>query len=586
MAQKFWFQKPNKQSSTKKKMKTPSTTDGWKFERACIERTNQRRLGVRFPTGPGRWSYDTFDIDLIESPEQLRKTLLKAGVDFRSVSSVKKEQIEFLDKMRATVGVEEKIVTSKPGFRGKGDFILGECLIGTATQTHRWASTARDQKIGVSHGNWSYWRTEVAAKLIYSSYGSVGLMTSLAAPLQSYVRDRISTAPLSETMVINYSGGSTSGKSFAARIIAGTIGSPDSVSNWDFTYCGLEEDAEGHNDLPLVLDDTEKHVDISIDFKKAMRAVTQVIPSGKCRRRSVSVSATLPSLEWTTIGFSTSPKRIEELAKDVGWKRSQGERARWIDVPVPEPEAGGIFDELGGSPNEKLKKSAALIRRMENGIASNYGLLMPRWIELLLKKDLAARVVELCDKFVKAAEPQGQPWESRFARKFGLLYAAGKIATENGLLPWPDDWAWRATHRCHRRALAATRVDQQFAQRVMRRLNVLASDPKTFPKATTGGTSPVKLDTTALGVSLGLDGKQVLAIRDEEFVKHVGGKQVYNAVIKAFHAQGLVLKGQGHANTRQLLVPIKVGDVVIKKPRFLLVDRAKLKTACNPNAAH
>ncbi len=67
---------------------------------------------------------------------------------------------------------------------------------------------------------------------------------------------------------------------------------------------------------------------------------------------------------------------------------------------------------------------------MERGIALHYGHVMPAWIEVLLADDHAGTLLALQDSFVKFAARAGSGYDARFANKFGLLYAVGKLAVE------------------------------------------------------------------------------------------------------------------------------------------------------------
>ena len=71
------------------------------------------------------------------------------------------------------------------------------------------------------------------------------------------------------------------------------------------------------------------------------------------------------------------------MAKELklGW---QGQDAvRILDIPVPGPELGGIFDRLG-SATDIQGESTRLARKLEKDLKDNYGVLLKPWIEYLL----------------------------------------------------------------------------------------------------------------------------------------------------------------------------------------------------------
>ena len=118
---------------------------------------------------------------------------------------------------------------------------------------------------------------------------------------------------------------------------------------------------------------------------------------------------------------------------------SRGPRCRLFDIAVPEPSKGGIFDRLSGSAKARAKRSVALIAKLERGYSNHPGHTIPAWISVLLTRDWSKRIVALADEFVSLVVPDGNGWERRFARKFGVVYAAMTLAVETGVLPWPED---------------------------------------------------------------------------------------------------------------------------------------------------
>ena len=76
----------------------------------------------------------------------------------------------------------------------------------------------------------------------------------------------------------------------------------------------------------------------------------------------------------------------------------------------------------------------------------------------MLTYDLADRIIDHFYDFVEATAAGSNGLERRFAMKCAMLYAAGMIGVESGLLPWPDDWPMRAVRHCYENSLrSATR---------------------------------------------------------------------------------------------------------------------------------
>jgi hypothetical protein len=499
--------------------------------------------------------------------------LKKRGAVF---SGTKKDQIRFVAALLRAAERETGILAMKPGWRKDG-FILGRRMFGTAKGKHRWYSTAaalQEGEIGRHRGTLELWDRDVGQLALRSTLLTLGICVGLAAPLPSYVHHRRKKQLVSETAIINLSGvsaaaGSGVGKTTVGRAVAGLIGPPHLQAKWDFTRRGLEEAAEARNDLPFVLDDTEKHDESEGPLKTAVKRVTQIIPDG--RSKIISVRADVPVLSWSTFGLSTSPGPIEEL---IG-KRSNGERVRFIDVPVPAEAQGGIFDNLedGADPVAAGKK---LIQRLEKGVAQNYGLVFPLWIRHLLKHDMADHIFALVDEFVRLVAAEGSGWDARLARKFGVFYAAGCLAVEAGILHWPRGWVRKAIKRSYWRAVKAIRSEAELVAKSISRLAQLAADRDRFIAVPSGAKGRVALGANALGLRTRYKGQNVLAVRDEALRALCGSSNLAKALVKQLGAGGALVGGHGHARTTQLPIPVEIGGKRMDKPRFWLIDEAAL----------
>ncbi len=169
----------------------------------------------------------------------------------------------------------------------------------------------------------------------------------------------------------------------------------------------------------------------SMPLRRAITTVTQSLPDGASKVVSrVARDHGLPRLTWSTFGLSSSPRPIQEIAREEGWIRSLGEQVRLIDLCVPSSSRGGIIDVPPPGTRNVAEFSLRTARRMERGIALHYGHVMPAWIEVLLADDHAATLLASQDHFVKVAARAGSGYDARFASKFGLLYAVGKLAVE------------------------------------------------------------------------------------------------------------------------------------------------------------
>ena len=225
---------------------------------------------------------------------------------------------------------------------------------------------------------------------------------------------------------------------------------------------------ELRNEIGAIFDDVEKHIGEQLTLEKAIAIVTQSVPDGQSKEISKIVHAQgLDQKSWSTFALSSSPKPMGDLIK----KRSQGHKVRFMDIILPPRSAGGIIDN---PPNglDRVEFAKSTVREIEEIIASNYGHLFPRWIKLLLSTDLSDEILQLIDKFVLGVRGNESGYEQRFARKFGILYAAGN----HGLLNWPEGWPAKAIAKCYRNAKAASRRDEVRVETAITRLQQAVTD--------------------------------------------------------------------------------------------------------------
>jgi hypothetical protein len=200
----------------------------------------------------------------------------------------------------------------------------------------------------------------------------------------------------------------------------------------------------------VVLDDTESSDSTSDQqLLKAMKFYAQRLSSGRSKAIAKGAAGgTFPPLKWFCFGVSTGPETLAEIARRIGSKRS-GERVRFLEMVVPPNAQGGIFGaELSGA-RQKVEDPDELIGKIESAISENHGVLFDVWVKFLLSNDQSAQVRSLVDEFVKMTAGGENGLETRIARKFGVMYAAGLIAVEAGLLPWSADWVSKAVRYCY-----------------------------------------------------------------------------------------------------------------------------------------
>jgi hypothetical protein len=322
----------------------------------------------------------------------------------------------------------------------------------------------------------------VLTTALSSPYLSLAILIALAGPLVDYVETKLRVRLLSETAVFHFAGESSSGKTTLAGVAQSVFGSPEIDTDYEASDRGIAEHAYRRNNLALVIDDTESLALGDQATLDKMLKLAQHLPRGRTKAISGrSVRSDLPDLRWSCNAISSGPETVAELAARLRRKR-RGDRARLLDVKLPSAKDGGIFGGLVTANRKPAGDSAGLVRRLEAAILSSHGVLYDAWIEYLIANDAATRIVELFNEFVSATASRAVGLEQRFAGKFAILYAAGRVGVESRLLPWPRDWPMRAVGHCYGNSLRQRDPESAAVAKAIRRLAHSLNSTDRFPR--------------------------------------------------------------------------------------------------------
>ena len=185
------------------------------------------------------------------------------------------------------------------------------------------------------------------------------------------------------------------------------------------------------NDTVFVVDELGQADDRELGAMVYMVAGAQ----GKARMRAdASLKA---SYRWRVLVLSSGEAPIAaRIGEGQKVKRAHaGQLVRAIDIP--EGRALGMFDEV--EPNFDAK---AFADEMKVAASTYFGVAGPQFVRELIERGVTGeRVRKLVAEFVAAAlkgvtRDHGQV--VRVAERFGLIAVAAKLATEFGLVSWPE----------------------------------------------------------------------------------------------------------------------------------------------------
>jgi hypothetical protein len=298
--------------------------------------------------------------------------------------------------------------------------------------------------------------------------------------------------------------------------------------------------------------------------------------------RSKEVQDRFRDLSWSNFTLCTSNKTGAQMAAELGLEWAEQEQVRFIDIPVPPACEGGIFDRLDSSNVDPQARPERLIHQLEAALDQNYGVLLGPWIEHLLKVNPTRRIQKLTECFLKWVKPK-PGIEERIARKFALVYAAGRIAVDAGLLAWPKGYPLEVTLQLYWRAYRLRTAGSENLQRDLLRFSKIVHDPVYAPKAKAGKIITIQPEQSLLGVRTVHKGLPVIAIRQEGVTELFGSSA--KAVLEWLKTSGAVMEGHGSRSARQLPIRLVLGGTPIDKPRFLVFDSARLEKALSDSTS-
>jgi uncharacterized protein (DUF927 family) len=283
------------------------------------------------------------------------------------------------------------------------------------------------------------WQTDVARYAIGNSRLGLALSAAFAAPLLY--------PTFSESGGIHLRGPSSTGKT-TALVVAGSVWGGGGVRGflrpWRATSNGLEGVAALHCDALLCLDEMGQ-----VDGREAGQ-IAYMLANGIGKARASRSGEARPPAEWRVLFLSSGELALgDKIAEDGrGRRAAAGQQVRIVEISADTGAGFGLFEDLHG-----YASGDALARHLKTASGEHYGVASNAFLEFLTRDldAIVSTVLAHCDEFVREncpADADGQV--ARVAARFGLITAAGEVATAFGILPWPSGEATRSAARCFR----------------------------------------------------------------------------------------------------------------------------------------
>lgn len=155
------------------------------------------------------------------------------------------------------------------------------------------------------------------------------------------------------------------------------------------------------------------------------------------------------------IFMSTAENPTTHLATREGAAWDPGQLVRFIDIDADGGKGMGVFEKLHG-----IASPAQFADHLKEAVQGQHGTAGPAYLERLvddLAKDRRGRLAWLKKRMAsyqrRAPELDLGRFHDRIAKRFALVYAAGALAIEYGVLPFTRNELLKAVRYCHAQAV-------------------------------------------------------------------------------------------------------------------------------------
>lgn len=365
-----------------------------------------------------------------------------------------------LQYIRSLKTKQSLLSSDKPGWVGNS-FVLPDASFGP--EQIMYSGGYRDHGFGASGD----WKTNIGKFCSGNSRLILAASAALAAPLLSILN--------MEGGGFHLRGDAAAGKTTALEVAASVYGSASSyLLNWDATKNSLEQVAEAHNDCLMVIDE------LGLVDSSTVGDAIYMLANGLGKARMGQTKR-----RWRVMFLTSGEVSLAEHMAKSGKDTKKGQEVRLLDIAADAGAGMGLFERLHsfGTPAEFANYLKAATRK-------HYGTPLLKFLKIITaaRSEIEAECHAQIDSFVKRLLPANAPGEvPRALRRFGIVAAAGEIATAHKLTGWKPGESIAAAEKCfaawmeHRRTFdpVARAIDAvcKFILENESRFEVVGGDP-------------------------------------------------------------------------------------------------------------
>ena len=241
---------------------------------------------------------------------------------------------------------------------------------------------------------------------------------------------------------VHLHGGTSKGKTttlFVAGSVCGGGGQNGFVQTWRTTTNGLEATAETHHDGTLFLDELAQ-----VDARESAE-VAYLLASGQGKSRMARSMVARKKPTWRLLFVSTGEVTLAEHAASAGKQVRGGADIRLLNIRADAGKGMGLIEELHGTDSSDI-----FIRQLREAAEKFYGAPFRSYLHRLVRERSAAeQTIRATREAINSVVPKASAGEvRRAADRFGVIAAAGELATIWNLTGWTEGEALEVAKRC------------------------------------------------------------------------------------------------------------------------------------------
>ncbi len=324
-------------------------------------------------------------------------------------------------------------VTTRTGWHDGGVFVLPDAAFGTNTEEWIFESDTPSANTFKSKGTLAGWRDNVSGLCRGNSRLLFSVSLAFATPLLHLAG--------AESGGFHLRSNSSDGKTTALRVAASVCGGPDYMQRWRATDNGLEALATQHCDSALLLDELAQ-----LDPKAAGEVAYMLANGGGKTRSDRTGTKARARTSWRILFLSAGEIGLSQHMAEAGKSPRAGQELRLAEIPADAGAGLGVFEDL-----HELDNGSEFAKALDRLTRQNYGTAFPAFLEKLVANldSLPEALHDAQKAFERKALTDGASGQAhRVASRFGLVGAAGELATNWGITGWSAGEAMGAAVSC------------------------------------------------------------------------------------------------------------------------------------------